>query len=733
MNRMHRYSLFIRYICMFLLVLGLPVAIMMGVIRQNINSLMDKELETTIQTAADQAVSELNQQVLEMEAVFSALQTDPKIRTMASNMHRQHEAIMEKYDGIQKMATYISINPFVDEIMLAKGNVVLSNNGIPLEAVQQKLRSILQGHKNERTVYDPQIDDNFCYYIREMTLPKGVSCSVVFRVSFQTLRKQLTGIPHGNEFLILMLDNEGNTLYSNLTDAAPTEATHRAELKKWFSATLNSRTFLCYITKIEKAGIETCFFLPEEVVAAPQRQILVVYWYYLGFALALGILLSLYFSYQNARPLQPLLEDAEVEKNIQNMGSLKSIEYAYSRTTNANRELRELLSEFQAIAARQFILKLFHESSAEEEILVREAQKYDLSFEAASYRVLVLQIPSEAGKEYSDEDYDQMIDVLNDVFHAVNSVSLTVARNTLATLLNYNGQLGTDEIGWTAKKILTEIQASLGYTVFIGISAPVSGLSFLCNAYTQAEVACEAAISSGTRQIVLAEDLPETENVRITKRTKQGYDLSELSKAMASGNADRIDPAILDFFDMVRWSNLGDDAIKSIIRETMALVLKTIPLERLSQENVNRLINSNGLDDLENSLLSISQSCFHREAESDPTATSGYALLACNYINNQYKNFALNPDAVAEHLHLSRSYLTRIFSREMHIPPTEYINRTRIHVSCILLKNTEKTLMEVGREVGYEDLHTFLRNFKKYNGITPTQYRNRTRGKEKES
>lgn len=78
---------------------------------------------------------------------------------------------------------------------------------------------------------------------------------------------------------------------------------------------------------------------------------------------------------------------------------------------------------------------------------------------------------------------------------------------------------------------------------------------------------------------------------------------------------------------------------------------------------------------------------------------------------------------VAEAVGLSKNYLTNIFSRSEGIPLMEYINRRKLSYMVELIRRYGYTLAEAGEHVGYSDVNYISRIFKKYYGMTVTEYR----------
>lgn len=92
------------------------------------------------------------------------------------------------------------------------------------------------------------------------------------------------------------------------------------------------------------------------------------------------------------------------------------------------------------------------------------------------------------------------------------------------------------------------------------------------------------------------------------------------------------------------------------------------------------------------------------------------------YIKNNYmKKISLSD--ISEHVYLSKMYVSKIFKEEMKITLSEYINKTRIEKSKILLLESALSIADVANLVGYEDQSYFTKIFKNLTGISPGKYK----------
>ena len=107
------------------------------------------------------------------------------------------------------------------------------------------------------------------------------------------------------------------------------------------------------------------------------------------------------------------------------------------------------------------------------------------------------------------------------------------------------------------------------------------------------------------------------------------------------------------------------------------------------------------------------------------TVQEDYARRARLYILNQYHRASLTIAELASHIGLHRSYLTRLFKDQFRISPQDFLIQVRMHKAKDLLQQTDFPVTVIGSSVGYADVFTFSKTYKKFFGRSPTQERKR--------
>lgn len=95
---------------------------------------------------------------------------------------------------------------------------------------------------------------------------------------------------------------------------------------------------------------------------------------------------------------------------------------------------------------------------------------------------------------------------------------------------------------------------------------------------------------------------------------------------------------------------------------------------------------------------------------------------ALEYIKHNYMNHITLEDA-AEHVFLSPSYFSKVFTAEMETGFTQYLNRYRIERCKELLLSTSNDIVDICSLTGFDDQSYFSKVFKKFTGVTPGKFR----------
>ena len=95
---------------------------------------------------------------------------------------------------------------------------------------------------------------------------------------------------------------------------------------------------------------------------------------------------------------------------------------------------------------------------------------------------------------------------------------------------------------------------------------------------------------------------------------------------------------------------------------------------------------------------------------------------AIYYIKNHYATLK-TIDEICESVHLSKYHFIRLFKEHTGYSPYEYLTNYRITVAKYYLSETNFSVDNIARRIGFADSNSFIKRFKAAISTTPYQYR----------
>ncbi|MFB9328142.1 AraC family transcriptional regulator [Paenibacillus aurantiacus] len=117
--------------------------------------------------------------------------------------------------------------------------------------------------------------------------------------------------------------------------------------------------------------------------------------------------------------------------------------------------------------------------------------------------------------------------------------------------------------------------------------------------------------------------------------------------------------------------------------------------------------------------LSTKSPSYRASAGQDSWLQKGRAYLDIHYAED------IAIESVSAAVGVERSHFTKTFRQAYGMPPMQYLLQLRMNEARLLLEQTDYTVAEIARSVGYPDLFTFSKAFKKHTGESPKAYRHR--------
>jgi len=110
-------------------------------------------------------------------------------------------------------------------------------------------------------------------------------------------------------------------------------------------------------------------------------------------------------------------------------------------------------------------------------------------------------------------------------------------------------------------------------------------------------------------------------------------------------------------------------------------------------------------------------------AEETPESEMDLLFSALDGFLKDHFRQGVTLESAARFVHLSSSYLSRLFKSKKGMNFSSYVFSLRISEACRLLTQTDLLIYEIAEKVGYRDVRHFMQVFRKETGRSPSSYR----------
>ncbi|WP_127579333.1 helix-turn-helix domain-containing protein [Paenibacillus koleovorans] len=161
----------------------------------------------------------------------------------------------------------------------------------------------------------------------------------------------------------------------------------------------------------------------------------------------------------------------------------------------------------------------------------------------------------------------------------------------------------------------------------------------------------------------------------------------------------------------------ADDIIMRTQKSLQQRALDTQPIRQV-QARLPSIHTYEQLEELLNSMIATaSQLLRERKEKRDHIIHFVY-----DYLEEHYEK-DITLDAIADKLNISRSYLSTYFKEKTGIYFVDYVNTVRVGKAKKLLARPDIRIQDAASMVGYQNINSFNRMFKKFTGMTPSEFR----------
>lgn len=458
-------------------------------------------------------------------------------------------------------------------------------------------------------------------------------------------------------------------------------------------------------------------------------------------SMIIGGIVAYVFSRKNYSPLQQIVQSLAAEVGVvldDRYNEYKFINDAVIAALSENEKIKDKLEQQNKVITDNFLVK-FLKGKQLDIISFEDMQlTFDMQFYSDNFVVSLIYI-EDFSKLFEDQNTMSAADQIKLVHFIIGNVMketleddcdfyLLEVDDLLAGIINLKSKPNKNTI-IDIKELIGAAQEFIEENFYIILSITlsdiVSGTSAMSSAYQQALDAMEYRMILGTGNIISYSDIQ-------VSKPYYNYALEEEQKLInliKTGDYDNAKDILLKVLnDNCRDSNISVDILKCLLSDLICTVMKAVDEEEslnmlLAQNPIECILSSTGIVEMKYEMLNLLYNVCEYNREKNEHIEYRFKHQITQYIEENYHDEDLNVSKIGEHFDMTPAYISRLFKEETGESLLDYINETRLKKAKELLLQNDLTVERVGQMVGYSNSNTFIRIFKKYEGITPGKYR----------
>lgn len=337
-------------------------------------------------------------------------------------------------------------------------------------------------------------------------------------------------------------------------------------------------------------------------------------------------------------------------------------------------------------------------------------------------------------KNYDKEQHYYMKNLICQVTDEVmklnfTAVSVNLRKGEIAVIINTDGSNPKiqEDIQKGFEKIQEELAKVLENSMTISIGTIHQGTMGIRNSYFEAQTGLKQKLKLGYGSIILWNEEFTDNNYYYPIKIEEH--LLNYLRLQSNVGLEEVLNELID--DVINRSKLSSENILQIFTQLLGnTVIKYLLEEHINLYDIfgakynvyNELSSKETIYDIKDWLLYVYNKIVEY-CEKAKTYNKKYLDDIVDYISKNYKK-DIGISDISEYIGLSYSHVRKIFKDEIGENIVDYINNIRIKESKVLLSDTDMSIKDIAVTVGYNNAQSFTRFFKKFEGITPGEYRN---------
>lgn len=737
--------LFFKYLVSYMLILCIPLVFTSIFIFGYFSKILEKEITDGNLAMLTHINNVVDNQIWEFNKISNRIFSDLKLKPYTLNKNTT-----AKIEAINELNNYRTGNDFIYNLALYVKNTdfIISASG-----TYDASNYINVVYNYDQWEYDDFIKDvnnlskPYFRYSEDVVL-SGADCTERF-ITYMVPSDQCTAIFMVNESKFKSLMSIKNASGYENTVIVDDYANIIVSVKDW--SYLHSESFSDIILHMKEKGTgiaeiqKTNYFYSyvksritgwNYITIIPEREALKSVFnvrqkafYGWLFIIVLGSCIIYYITNYNYYPIRNLRKLAEEKLGQQMTGhnEIEVVESVINQMADHGMELKKSLNSSKQAVKESILLELLKGRIDSTDKFNSIGRDIGLSFTYPFFNVCIFY-----SKQLREMEGGQKAGIINEVESLLPDNMQGYGRDGMAEdTVIFILSMQENDIG-SIKNVFQNIRSRVSSSnsdlnISVGIGNICSSTGQIGRSYLEAATAIDYKFIFGENKIILFNEIVINGSSNITYPEKE---LKDIQLYIKQGNIESIEDTLNS---IVRGIKDGDmpiviarcicfDIISSVLKVVNEIGISTMLSEK-EYFNIEELNHFNTPEELTDIIIRICTDLCHDIRESKESQNFGLKEKLIQYVDDNCEDQSFCIKSMADAFGMSQSYLSRFFKDQTGQTLSEYQMFLRMEKAKYYLKSTNEPLKNIVGRIGYCNEASFVRLFKKIEGITPGEFR----------
>lgn len=753
-------SVFLFWLYSNLTILCIPIVITMLVLFQSQN-LLSSEVIRSNKALLNQVKQSLDNQFKDIKRMGLQLSLDPKVIKYVNQAEFTSSQVkIDTLDLITSLRSYAASNGDITDlyVYMKKQHFAVTTSTMNQDEL---LFQLLHAGNPDMTFQKWQDSVEEIYFGNFLQLAKDdmvylqslpiqnadeAPATLVVMLNAERLKAAISNIQLAQAGTVLILDSDnkplmtaGESEHVSDIDFAQITASEGSFSQQWDKEEVT----VSYVSSVENDW-KYVSIVPTKIYSAKVDQLRS--WIYAGLFMCIfvGGPMSVWLTRRHYMPLRRMVDmvSPKVKSNMQGirdefllLQSFMSENAAFQDTANST------IQKQQNVLRSHFLARLLKGRVESGSALSQSIASFDLRFETNRFAVLLFHI-GDFAPLFSDSSARDAESKLQYVYYIVTNITeeligrkhtvfTTEVDGMIAFLVNIQHEdeaQAKQELIEVAQEAQEIIQGKFYIQLTIGISDIHPALAGIPHGFDEALEALEYKFVIGPSQIIPFDRIKRPKN-------ELYYPLDmerQLINHIRTGQYEEAMEAVSELI----VTNVSDGTLslqlgKLLMFELIGTILKAIehldqgPNELAVEKHalIKQLTQCESFAEIEDEIYKFLKTVCDYVDSKKKSHNTNLKDHVLRYIDENLADMDLSLTSLSLKFEVNAPYLSRFIKEQSGETFIDYVNKQRVGLAKQLMLDTEDTITEITTKVGFSNSNTFIRVFKRYEGITPGQFR----------